>query len=205
MNTDMIFDAMDYIDDDMLEDVDALRTKKKAKPNRTWMRYVSAAACVCLIVGVVYMVDRTGLLDKVEMEDCADQENMSGESFVHRYIRADIVTPENGTFAVTELQEVTAIYDILQSGLKSEAAADYNSYSENDKNPVEENADGAILPEGAGGITESAKYTITLVNADGEESLYTLTGKVVCNENTGETFRIKGEQYNELMKILNGK
>ena len=33
MNTDLIFDALDYIDDDMLEDVDALRTKKKAKEN----------------------------------------------------------------------------------------------------------------------------------------------------------------------------
>jgi len=38
MNTDLIFDAMDYIDDDMLEDGDAVRTKKKAKPNHIWMR-----------------------------------------------------------------------------------------------------------------------------------------------------------------------
>ena len=29
MNTDLIFDALDYIDDDMLEDVDVLRRKKK--------------------------------------------------------------------------------------------------------------------------------------------------------------------------------
>lgn len=45
MNRDMIFDAMDHIDDEILQTVDALRKKKK--PRRLWRRWAAAAACLC--------------------------------------------------------------------------------------------------------------------------------------------------------------
>lgn len=205
MNTDLIFDAMDYIDDDMLEDVDALRAKKKAKPNRIWMRYASVAACLCVIIGAVYLLDRTGMIDTSEVADEMAQENMSGEDKVHNYIRADILTSDNTSLAVTDPQKITAIYDILRTELKSEAAADDKLYSENDKEPVGEKADGSVAPENAGGIITQPKYSITLVSADGSETVYTLVGKIVHNEATGETFSLNSNQYNELMGILNQK
>jgi len=205
MNTDLIFDAMDYIDDDMLEDVDALRAKKKVKPNHIWMRYASVAACLCVIIGAVYLLDRTGMIDTSEVADDMAQENMAGEDKVHNYIRADIITSENTALAVTDQQKITAIYDILRTELKSEAAADDKLYSENDKEPVGEKTDGSFAPENAGGIIAKPEYSITLVSADGSRTVYTLVGKVVRNESSGETFSLSSNQYNELMEILNQK
>ena len=206
MNTDLIFDALDYIDDDMLEDVDALRTKKKAKPNRIWMRYASVAACLCVIIGAVYLLDRTGMIDTTEIADGVDQENsFAGEDKVHNYIRADIITSDSTALAVTDPQKITAIYDILRTELKSEAVADDKLYSENDNGFNGEKADGSAAPENAGGIIAQPEYSITLVSADGSKMVYTLVGKVVHNEATGETFSLNSNQYNELMEILNQK
>lgn len=206
MNTDLIFDAMDYIDDDLLEDVDALRAKKTVKPNRIWMRYASAAACLCIILGAVYLLDRTGMIDTTEIADGVDQENqMSGECKVHDYIRADIFTSDNDSLSVTNPQEITAIYDILGTVIESEAAADDKLYSENDKDPTGEKTDGSFAPENAGGVIVQPEYTITLISVDGSKKVYTLSGKVVHNQTTGETFVLRDDQYNELVEILKQK
>ena len=205
MNTDLIFDALDYIDDDMLEDVDALRAKKKVNPNRIWMRYASVAACLCVIIGAVYLLDRTGMIDTSEVADEMAQDNMSGEEKVHNYVRADIITSDSTALAVTDQQKITAIYDILRTELKSEAVADDKLYSENDNKAAGEMADGNGKTEDIGGIIAQSQYTIKLISADDAEKVYTLVGKVVRNESTGETFSLSSNQYNELMEILNQK
>lgn len=76
MNQDLFFDAMDYIDDDMIEAVDALRTKKKPAVNRTWIRWASAAACVCIVMGGIFAASRFGLFDGIRRigSDGADNE-----------------------------------------------------------------------------------------------------------------------------------
>lgn len=205
MNTDLIFDALDYIDDDMLEDVDALRAKKKVNPNRIWMRYASVAACLCVIIGAVYLLDRTGMIDTSEVADEMAQDNMSGEEKVHNYVRADIITSDSTALAVNDPQKITAIYDILRTELQSEAAADDKLYSENDNKAAGEMADGNGKTEDIGGIIAQSQYTIKLISTDGAEKVYTLVGKVVRNESTGETFSLSSNQYNELMEILNQK
>ena len=205
MNTDLIFDAMDYIDDDMLEDVDVLRRKKKVNPNRIWMRYASVAACLCVIIGAVYLLDRTGMIDTSEVADEMAQDNMSGEEKVHNYVRADIITSDSTVLAVNDPQKITAIYDILRTELQPEAAADDKLYSENDNKAAGEMADGNGKTEDIGGIIAQSQYTIKLISADGAEKVYTLVGKVVRNESTGETFSLSSNQYNELMEILNQK
>ena len=205
MNTDLIFDALDYIDDDMLEDVDVLRRKKKVNPNRIWMRYASVAACLCVIIGAVYLLDRTGMIDTSEVADEMAQDNMSGEEKVHNYVRADIITSDSTALAVTDPQKITAIYDILRTELQTEAAADDKLYSENDNKAAGEMADGNGKTEDIGGIIAQSQYTIKLISADGAEKVYTLVGKVVRNESTGETFSLNSNQYNELMEILNPK
>jgi len=208
MNTDLIFDALDYIDDDMLEEVDALRAKKVIKSKRIRMRYASVAACLCIILGAVYLLDRTGVIDTTEIADGVDQENqMAGECKVHDYIRADIITSDNITLAVTEPQKITAIYDILSTELKSEVVVDdkLNIENEDENDFSGEMTDGADNLESAGGIIAQAEYTITLVSADGSATEYTLKGKVVYNKTTGETFSLSAGQYHELLEILNGK
>ena len=66
-------------------------------------------------------------------------------------------------------------------------------------------ADGNGKTEDIGGIIAQSQYTIKLISADGAENVYTLVGKVVRNESTGETFSLSSNQYNELMEILNQK
>mgnify|MGYP003311859462 CR=1 FL=1 len=136
---------------DMLEDVDTLRAKKKVNPNRIWMRYASVAACLCVIIGAVYLLDRTGMIDTSEVADEMAQDNMSGEEKVHNYVRADIITSDSTALAVTDPQKITAIYDILRTELKSEAAADDKLYSENDNKAAGEMADGNGKTEDIGG------------------------------------------------------
>ena len=89
MNKDLIFDAMEYIDDDMLEDVNTLRSGSPVKHSRIWMRYISAAACVCIVLGGVFAASRYGIFDQAlesesdgaENEMMADGENgLSGGS-----------------------------------------------------------------------------------------------------------------------------
>ncbi len=77
MNKDLLFDAMEYIDEEMLEDVNVLRSRKAAKPNRTWMRYASIAACACIILSGVFAVSRLGLHDSAEEADGLMNETMS--------------------------------------------------------------------------------------------------------------------------------
>ena len=77
MNQDLFFDAMDYIDDDMIEAVDALRTKKKPSVNRTWLRWASAAACVCIVLGGVFVVSRFYNMKSYPESDGMDNEMMA--------------------------------------------------------------------------------------------------------------------------------
>ena len=130
---------------------------------------------------------------------------MSGEEKVHNYVRADIITSDSTVLAVNDPQKITAIYDILRTELQSEAAADDKLYSENDNKAAGEMADGNGKTEDIGGIIAQSQYTIKLISADGAEKVYTLVGKVVRNESTGETFSLSSNQYNELMEILNQK
>lgn len=60
MNQNLFFDAMEFIDDDMIEAVNVLRMQKKNKKNRIWIPIASAAACICIVasglsVGMHYL------------------------------------------------------------------------------------------------------------------------------------------------------
>lgn len=49
MNHEKILDALEFIDDDMIERVDILR-KSPERPRLLWLKYVSVAACVMLAI-----------------------------------------------------------------------------------------------------------------------------------------------------------
>ena len=77
MNKELIMDAMEYIDDELLEDVNMLRSGNPLKRSRIWMRYVSAAACVCIILGGMLFVSRFYNMKSYPESDGADNEMMA--------------------------------------------------------------------------------------------------------------------------------
>ena len=77
MNKDLIMDAMEYIDDELLEDVNMLRSGSPLKRSRIWMRYASAAACVCIVLGGMLFVSRFYNMKSYPESDGADNEMMA--------------------------------------------------------------------------------------------------------------------------------
>lgn len=85
MNIDNIHDALNLLDDDMIEAVDKLRNEKtqiiKMHRKNTWIRWVSIAACICLVLVSVYVTNGFGLMSyKGASNDMAKEETLSGTS-----------------------------------------------------------------------------------------------------------------------------
>lgn len=224
MSTDLIFDAINYIDDDMLEDVDVLRSRKSVKPTNMWKRYVSVAACACFVFCMVLLVSQSGWFDNITTKDKAEHEvfddskevignaamenaaedDYDGQCRVHSYVRAEITADDAFAQTITEAKSITAIFDILHS-LDSTESENDNLYNKDDKQePSEESLDFAVT-ESASGTVAVKQYRIMLVTADGSEVVYTLTGKHVKNEATGMSYILREEQYDELMGVLSNK
>lgn len=62
MNKDQIIDSLAQIDDDMIQTVDALRSKKRSP---VWLKWGALAACLCLVLAGVAMGSRFGSLEKI--------------------------------------------------------------------------------------------------------------------------------------------
>ena len=77
MKQELFFNAMDYIDDDLIEAVDILRTKKKSGVNRAWIRRASAAAGVCIMLGGLFAANRVGNSKVPPDSDGSDHEMMA--------------------------------------------------------------------------------------------------------------------------------
>ncbi len=71
MNKNMIFDAMEYIDDEMIAEVDALRCQRTERPVRTWTRALACAACLCAVMGSLLLYARyaSGMFGVMEESD----------------------------------------------------------------------------------------------------------------------------------------
>lgn len=82
MNIDNIHDALNLLDDDLIETVDKLRNEKthilKMNRKNTWIHWVSIAACLCLVVVSVYVTNGFGLMAyKGASNDSAKEETAS--------------------------------------------------------------------------------------------------------------------------------
>lgn len=56
MKREKLCDAMNLLPDDIIHEADAVRTRKKHR-NKMWLKWLSAAACLCLVVaGAVHMI-----------------------------------------------------------------------------------------------------------------------------------------------------
>lgn len=78
MNQDKIHDALNLLDDDMIEVVENLRNKTKNKRKNKWIRYLSVAACICIVLVGVFGV---GNLIKLQLEGGKKHSNGLSNNF----------------------------------------------------------------------------------------------------------------------------
>ncbi len=138
MNQDLFFDAMDYIDDDMIEAVDVLRTKKKPSVNRTWIHWASAAACAVIVLGGVWASRQ--MYDSAENE-LTGNDNEAAPEMMPEYEGVTDGSDNGGT--VYEQQTSIRLFESLEDGMKN---ADFiltctvqeigNSYAENSTDSI---------------------------------------------------------------------
>lgn len=57
MKNERFCDAMNLLPDDIIHEADEIRTRKKSY-NKIWLKWVSAAACLCLAIGAVHMISQ---------------------------------------------------------------------------------------------------------------------------------------------------
>lgn len=202
MKEDFIIDALENIDDDILEDVDRLRERRNAKPKRLWMKYVSAAACICFVLTEVFFASRYEAPTRFGTEDTTD---MSGQDFVHNYVCAKVSLSYGGSTprVITEPREVTALFDVLELIENTEEEVSLtNKGSHGDDSESERN----LTPPGsAPGTVGSATYTIVLTSLDGDKVRYTLEGDVLTAEDSGKSYRLSREHYYALAELINLK
>ena len=205
MKEDFIIDALENIDDDMLADVDRLREKRSAKPRRLWMRYISAAACACFILGGAFVISRYEAPNRVGTEETTDPTDMSGQDFVHNYVCAKVSLSYSGSTprVITDPKEVTALFDVLKMIENTEEEVSLtNKGSHGDDSESERN----LTPPGSAPATVgSATYTIVLISSDGEEVRYRLSGNVLISESTNKSYRLSREHYSALDELINLK
>ncbi len=95
MREDLIHDALNLLDDELIEEVDYLRSRKK-RSDKKWISWATMAACMCIVMGSVYF----GLLgttkksdNESSMESIVESEGMNGED------------PDNSAIAESENQK----------------------------------------------------------------------------------------------------
>ncbi|MBP3368897.1 MAG: hypothetical protein J6L71_05635 [Clostridia bacterium] len=205
MKEDFIIDALENIDDDMLEDVDRLRERRNAKPKHLWMKYVSAAACICFVLTGVFFASRDESPSRYGTEDTTDPTEMSGQGFIHNYIRAEVSLSYSGSTprVITEPRDVTALFDVLELIVNTEEEVSLtNKGSHGDDSESERN----LTPPGSAPATVgSATYTIVLTSFDGNKVRYALEGDVLTAEDSGKSYRLSREHYYALAELINLK
>lgn len=202
MKEDFIIDALENIDDDILEDVDRLRERRNAKPKRLWMKYVSAAACICFVLTGVFFAIRHEVPSRFGTEDTTDPTEIGGQDFVHNYVCAKVSLSYSGSTprVITEPKEVTALFDVLKMIENTEEAESSVTKDNDDHDSESERIYGA-----APGTVGGASYTIVLISSDGEEVRYTLLGNLLISESTNKSYRLSCEHYSALAGLINLK
>lgn len=74
MNIDNLHDALNLLDDELIEEVDKLRTKRKRRKNLS-VRWLSLAACFCVAIIGLYALSNLGVWQFGASKDSACVEN----------------------------------------------------------------------------------------------------------------------------------
>ena len=156
MNQEQILDALEFIDDDMIESVNVLR-KYPDRHKHLWLNYVAVAACVVLAIfgGIKYLGNNvstennssannggtsqmSGIADMVgdaeNKNESADQ-STSDDNASHRdeFAGSTGSSTEDVCFAATDYMEITEIGDNNFKGkvLKKAVVANKTHFEEN--------------------------------------------------------------------------
>lgn len=81
MNIDNLHDALNLLDDEFIEEVDKLRTKRKRRKNLS-MRWLSLAACFCIVILGVYVLASFGHWQNIATKDSACTESITEDSIL---------------------------------------------------------------------------------------------------------------------------
>ncbi len=201
MKKNLLFDAMNEIDEDMLEDVNALRGRKDAKPKLTWTRYVSAAACLCIVLIGVFAANRYELFWRADLEDPTDTEEIYENGEEHNYVFAEITTDGYAQKKIIkDTRVISEICDILHTADEAESSA--NKPNDSRPNWVQNDKDNSLVSDRSGTNETEKQYTIILTATDDTEEVYSLIGKTIIEENSGKNLILCDEQYTELEDLL---
>ncbi len=109
MNQDKIHDALNLLDDDMIEAVDRLRVEKKKKKKR-WVPYISVAACVLVLFVGLASAGALGLLGgQAKSDKVISDEFLEGEpEYVKKPISENNDNEEDDTMNKRILMAVVA-------------------------------------------------------------------------------------------------
>lgn len=64
---DKIIDSIGKIDNDMIESVDALRQVQKKRSKTAWTKWAAIAACLCVVVGSIFVIQNIRQSQKQEI------------------------------------------------------------------------------------------------------------------------------------------
>lgn len=164
MNKELIMDAMEYIDDELLEDVNTLRSGSPLKRNRIWMRYASAAACVCIILGG--MLVWHGLYDSAENESAYSDNEAVPEMIPEQEGGAD--GSDSGSGVVLEQQMSFKLFDAPEDAMENADFVLIGTVQEISDSYAQNSPDTIGIPGGSGELDyiRSIRTPITLAVDD---------------------------------------
>ena len=204
MNGDLFFDAMDYLDEGMIEAVDALRTRKRPAIH-IWRRLASAAACICILIGGVWAAGQYGRLRSTEVHDSVDQEMDCTDHYSHAFVRITVASEDQVIATIADLQKVSAVYTFLQNSIDSAIPPQYSA----DEKYAQASPDGTNghpeSADGAGNTLVENNTVITLITADGETRIYRFHGQLLTEEDSGKHVILTVDRLQELNEILSEK
>ena len=209
MTTDLIFDAMEYIDDDLLEAVNGLRMQKTSAPRTHWTRWGAIAACLLLLVGGVWRVSRAFGSDSAALEDAAPEcENQEAiPPYVSMSVRRD-----DGKAVIQDREQIAAVYALLQTAFTEDDDADSTPQDEAavDKSTGEGTpAETKPVTEDYGHLTDDRYgsvgdgiFDITFLDAAGNPHVYHVSGSRLLDMETGVSVTLTEEEIKAIASLL---
>ncbi len=192
MNKDLIMDAMEYIDDELLEDVNTLRSGNPLKRSRIWMRYASAAACICIVLVGLFV--RHQLYDSAENESAYSDSDAAPEMMPDEEDGAD--GSDNGSGVVFDQQMSFKLFDAPEDAMENADFVLIATVQEIGDSYAQNSPDTIGIPGGSGELdyirsirtpitlevddiyydsTETIGATLTVLEYQGTVGKYTLT------------------------------
>lgn len=111
MNIENIHDALNLLDDDMLEAVDKLRNEKtqitKLHRKNMWVRWGAVAACLCIVAVSVYVTDGFGLMSFKDADSNSAQIEVESDSTTAENESKEVAGESSPVEVETDTDQIT--------------------------------------------------------------------------------------------------